>query len=67
MRFNGYLEPGSLCKKCHNIEGDIICDFCYCPLYYTDCGGDYEMMASGIKDCSNCIRPHVDPFFNKVV
>jgi uncharacterized protein len=34
------------------------CLFCYCPLYFLDeCGGDFRML-KGIKDCTNCLKPH---------
>lgn len=36
------------------------CMFCYCPLYALGehCGGNYTFTRDGIKDCSNCLRPH---------
>ncbi|MBQ9761774.1 MAG: cysteine-rich small domain-containing protein [Oscillospiraceae bacterium] len=36
------------------------CLFCYCPLYALgeNCGGSFRYTADGIKDCSNCLRPH---------
>ena len=36
------------------------CLFCYCPLYALGdkCCGDFCYTESGIKDCSNCLRPH---------
>ena len=36
------------------------CLFCYCPLYALgeDCGGNLTYTEDGIKDCSNCLRPH---------
>lgn len=36
------------------------CLFCYCPLYALGdrCGGDFTYTENGIKDCSNCLRPH---------
>lgn len=36
------------------------CLFCYCPLYALGdkCGGNFTYIDSGIKDCSNCLRPH---------
>lgn len=35
------------------------CLFCYCPLYLLkdECGGDYKI-TNGVKDCSDCIKPH---------
>lgn len=47
---------------CHaETEGkEFNCMFCYCPLYAlgTECGGDFQYTASGIKDCSYCTLPH---------
>ena len=36
------------------------CLFCYCPLYAlaNQCGGDFVYTKEGIKDCSNCMKPH---------
>lgn len=36
------------------------CIFCYCPLYALGekCGGSFVYTDEGIKDCSNCLRPH---------
>ncbi len=36
------------------------CLFCYCPLYALgdQCGGNFTYTQGGIKDCSNCLRPH---------
>ena len=41
---------------CHNLE-EINCMFCFCPLYYADCGGKYSMVGT-VKDCSLCTIPH---------
>lgn len=44
---------------CHNFcEACFDCDYCYCPLYDLDCGGDFIILPNGIKDCSKCIKPH---------
>ena len=36
------------------------CMFCYCPLYALgdQCGGSFTYTEQGIKDCSNCLKPH---------
>ncbi len=36
------------------------CLFCYCPLYALgeNCGGHFTYTKDGIKDCSECLRPH---------
>lgn len=48
------------CHKVDNIE-DFNCLFCYCPLYFDDnCGGNYSILSNGIKDCSECLKPHYD-------
>ncbi len=47
---------------CHNgVDSEqFSCLFCYCPLYALGdrCGGDFTYTENGIKDCSNCLRPH---------
>ena len=47
---------------CHKVESseDFNCLFCYCPLYALgdQCGGSFTYLPNGIKDCSNCLRPH---------
>lgn len=37
------------------------CLFCYCPLYALGdkCGGNFQYMENGCKDCSGCKLPHV--------
>ena len=36
------------------------CLFCFCPLYALGdrCGGSFDYTENGIKDCSNCLKPH---------
>ncbi|MCQ2191500.1 MAG: cysteine-rich small domain-containing protein [Paludibacteraceae bacterium] len=36
------------------------CMFCYCPLYALgkECGGNFQYLPNGVKDCSNCNLPH---------
>lgn len=36
------------------------CLFCYCPLYALGerCGGHFTYTNDGVKDCTNCLRPH---------
>lgn len=48
---------------CHNTDAkdNFNCLFCYCPLYpFKDCGGEYQILKSGVKDCSQCLIPHYD-------
>lgn len=36
------------------------CLFCYCPLYALGdrCGGNFVYTEDGIKDCTQCLKPH---------
>lgn len=47
---------------CHKgvADEDFNCLFCYCPLYLLgdECGGNFEYLPNGIKNCSNCTLPH---------
>lgn len=56
---------------CHTTEKpeDFNCLFCYCPLYALGkrCGGNYSYTAKGIKDCSQCLFPHVRGNYSAVV
>ncbi len=47
------------CHKDVDLE-QFSCLFCYCPLYALGdkCGGKFTYTENGIKDCSNCLRPH---------
>ena len=48
---------------CHktNDPDNFNCLFCYCPLYALGdaCGGNLRFTEKGIKDCTNCLLPHV--------
>ena len=48
---------------CHRIEdpAQFSCLFCYCPLYALgrNCGGNYRYNEKGIKDCTDCLVPHL--------
>ena len=48
---------------CHktNDPDNFNCLFCYCPLYALGdaCGGNFRFTEKGIKDCTNCLLPHV--------
>lgn len=50
---------------CHDVseekKAEFNCLFCYCPLYcIQDCGGNYEVLLNGKKDCTSCTLPHFD-------
>lgn len=55
---------------CHKVEhsDNFNCLFCYCPLYLkVECGGNYTYTASGIKDCSQCMIPHIPENYNYIL
>ncbi len=47
---------------CHSTQDSdtFNCLFCYCPLYSMKdkCGGNFQYLPNGIKDCSACMIPH---------
>ena len=45
------------------------CLFCYCPLYALGdkCGGSFQYLPNGIKDCSGCLRPHRRVNYGKIM
>ena len=45
------------------------CLFCYCPLYALgeQCGGSFVYLDNGIKDCSNCLKPHRRENYGKIM
>ena len=55
---------------CHQAGSreDNNCLFCYCPLYILgdECGGKYQYLANGVKDCSPCFLPHVRENFGLI-
>ncbi len=56
---------------CHDgvAQGAFNCLFCYCPLYVMGekCGGDFRILANGVKDCSLCTKPHSEGGFEHVM
>lgn len=69
---NYKFSQNKSCKyfPCHKTidEENFNCLFCYCPLYALkgDCGGNY-FKNNGIKDCSNCLIPHLDGGYEKIM
>ena len=51
---------------CHDME-NMNCIFCFCPLYLTDCGGNYRILENGVKDCSSCKIPHVEDNYEYIL
>lgn len=64
MQGGGNFFQNTACEyfPCHTgvPEEEFNCLFCYCPLYCLgrDCGGDFEILSSGIKSCMGCRVPH---------
>lgn len=56
---------------CHNVNNidTFNCLFCYCPLYLLkdECGGDFVYTNNGIKDCSNCLKPHTKESYDFIL
>ncbi len=63
MKNNFSYFKNSKCQyfPCHKAEDENFnCMFCYCPLYALGdkCGGNFDYIEDGTKDCSNCLIPH---------
>ena len=58
-----------LCEyyPCHKGLSEMNCLFCYCPLYLTNCGGNFKTLENGVKDCSDCVFPHIAENYDKVI
>jgi len=60
------------CKyfPCHDSADpdNFSCLFCFCPLYALGdrCGGSFEYLSNGIKDCSRCLKPHKMENYDKI-
>lgn len=71
-RYNYKFNQNRKCEffPCHKGVEDkkFNCLFCYCPLYMLGdkCGGDF-IETSGVKDCSNCIKPHDENSFKYIM
>ena len=56
---------------CHKGIGEetFNCLFCFCPLYCLGeaCGGSFCYTENGMKDCSNCIRPHIRENYEQIM
>lgn len=75
MSFKFFSNTECEFYPCHKAD-DLNCLFCYCPLYpFKDCGGNFTYIdvteengsAKQIKDCSNCLFPHIKENYDKVI
>lgn len=58
--FNFFQNHQCRYFPCHDsipVE-EFNCLFCYCPLMFIECTGNYTLMENGIKDCSQCTYNH---------
>ena len=57
-----YFNQKCEAYPCHQSgsRDNFNCLFCYCPLYILDdaCGGNFQYLSNGVKDCSPCGIPH---------
>ena len=51
---------------CHDMDKQN-CLACYCPLYLIDCGGNFKYTINGVKDCSECTKPHREENYDWLV
>ena len=53
---------------CHtDIDEDSFnCLFCYCPVYFVQCPGDFRRLEDGRKDCMGCTLNHEPRFWDMV-
>ena len=70
MKYSSSFFQNRNCEyfPCHEVEDAdcFSCLFCFCPLYRMEkCGGKYQILSNGVKDCSECTLPHTD--YNRVI
>lgn len=66
MSYNYFENKTCEYYPCHKIE-HMNCMFCYCPLYNTKCEGNYSLTKEGLKDCSECLFPHISSNYGKII
>ena len=53
---------------CHKGISDFNCLFCYCPFYHDmNCGGNFQLLSNGKKDCTACVYPHIRENYDEIV
>ena len=69
MTYKRFTNHACEYYPCHkNKTGKINCLFCFCPLYSFDsCPGEFILLDSGVKDCSDCEWIHTDEAYDQVV
>ena len=61
--FKGFSNTQCEFFPCHKgVKREFNCLNCFCPLYFVECPGPYEMFTDKYgdyrKDCTNCTLPH---------
>jgi len=67
--FNNYECEYYPCHK-NKKNDELNCLFCFCPLYYLKCPGNYKILSVGdkkIKDCMDCNFPHIPDNYDKIM
>lgn len=65
MKFKYFQHTECEYFPCHNTK-QLNCLFCFCPLYFLDCQGDFSI-TNNLKDCSNCSIPHSDIGYDYII
>ncbi|MEK6691011.1 MAG: cysteine-rich small domain-containing protein [Nitrospirota bacterium] len=67
MSYKHFINLNCEFLPCHNLVVDSThredwhsCLFCYCPLFLLPCPGKFNVLPSGLKDCSPCVIPHIE-------
>lgn len=68
MKNNYKYFENRQCKyyPCHNTD-NINCMFCFCPLYFLECNGNFKILDNGVKDCSECLIPHKEDNYDYII
>lgn len=75
MKNNSRYFNNTECEyyPCHRIESentDFNCLFCFCPLYFIECPGNFKIIENNgksIKDCMDCKFPHIPENYDKII
>ncbi|MCF0130843.1 MAG: metal-binding protein [Pseudobutyrivibrio sp.] len=71
--YKGFSNTKCEFYPCHEVEGNLNCLFCYCPLITVDCSDVGNPIfiknkeGETIKDCSNCTFPHEYDNYEKLM
>lgn len=67
MGYKGFVNSECEFYPCHSGVDGVNCLFCFCPLYHYDCGGTFNILENGWKDCSGCNKPHEEGGYDWVI